>query len=308
MTSTPTIVAVFLTLALSLAAVAAPPRDDSAAEKLGFTLGTQAWTWRERTAFEAIEMAQALGLKRIELYPGQKLSKETGEVKVGPELTAEQRAMLKKKLSDCAVTPNSFGVVGIPNDEAKARVNFEFVKDMGMQTVTCEPEKDAWDLTSKLADEYKLNVAIHNHPKPSFYWNPATVLEAIKGRSPRMGACADTGHWPRSGLSPVDQLKALSGHIVELHFKDIIVDDAHKGGEDRPWGTGQGNAKGMLEELRRQGFKGVILLEYEVTSGKELEENAQKCVKWFDEACAQILAAEAHAPPAGKNAQPAGKK
>jgi hypothetical protein len=56
-----------------------PARDDAAAEKLGWRLGVQAWTFRDRTAFEAIDTAAALGLRYIELYPGQQLSSEHGE-------------------------------------------------------------------------------------------------------------------------------------------------------------------------------------------------------------------------------------
>ena len=36
-------------------------RDDAAAEKLGWRLGAQAWTFRDRTAFEAIATAHRLG-------------------------------------------------------------------------------------------------------------------------------------------------------------------------------------------------------------------------------------------------------
>src|SRR5262249_20844852 len=75
-------------------------RDDAAAEKLGWKLATQAWTFRDRTAFEAIKTAHELGLKYIEMYPGQDLAKEFPGAKVGPDLTSEQRAALKKQLTD----------------------------------------------------------------------------------------------------------------------------------------------------------------------------------------------------------------
>jgi len=45
----------------------------------------------------------------------------------------------------------------------------------------------------------------------------------------------------------------------------------------------------MMRELVRQGFKGVVLVEYENTEGKELEENVRKCVQFFDSAAAEIL-------------------
>jgi len=264
------------------------PRDDSAAEGIGFKLGVQAWTFRDRSAFEAIDATHNLGVKYIELFPGQSLSPDDRSALVGPALTAEQRGKLKAKLAASGIRAMNFGVVNFTADAAAARKVFEFAKDMGLQTITCEPaDKAAWDVVEKLTDEFQINAACHNHPKPSHYWNPDIVLEAIKGRSARCGACADTGHWPRSGLKPLECLKKYEGRIICLHFKDIA------NGEDRPWGTGDGDAAGMLRELRRQGFKGVISLEYESGSGKELEANAARCVAFFDKTAAEIAAAPA---------------
>src|SRR5689334_19391807 len=44
---------------------AAAARDDAAAEKLGWRLAVQAWTFRDRTAFEAIDAAKKLGIRYI---------------------------------------------------------------------------------------------------------------------------------------------------------------------------------------------------------------------------------------------------
>ncbi|MFO0835890.1 MAG: sugar phosphate isomerase/epimerase [Phycisphaerales bacterium] len=268
----------------------ASPRNSAAADALGLSLGTQAWTFRDRTAFEAVDIAADLGLTNIELFTDQTLSPEHKDVKVGPGMAKEHMDALKKKLADRKVVASSFGVVGFKKDEVDARAKFEFAKAMGMGAISCEPEFDAWDLVEKLAVEYNIRLAVHNHPKPSRYWSPEIVLEHVGKRSKLIGACADTGHWPRSGLSPVDQLKKLEGRIVELHFKDVAPESG-KPSEylDRPWGTGHADAKAMLRELVRQKFKGVVLVEYENTEGKELEENVRKCVAFFDSAAAEIL-------------------
>lgn len=277
---------------------AAAARDDSAAEKIGFKLGTQAWTFRDRSAFEAVDTAKMLGLKYIEFFSGQQLMKDNTDIKMGPELSKEHREALKKHLKDSGVTAVSFGVVGFstgkPDDEAKARAIFDFAQDMGMKTITCEPEENAWDMVEKLAGEYKITAAVHNHPKPSHYWHPEVVLKAIKGRK-NCGACADLGHWPRSGLTPLQCVKELDGKIITVHFKDI------KDGQDQPWGTGNSDVRAIMKELRRQKFAGVLSLEYETGAGKELEENARKCIAFFDRVCAEIVAEEAKA----KNEKPA---
>ena len=259
-----------------------PVRDDAAAEKLGWRLGVQAWTFRDRTACEAIDTAAKLGLKYIELYSGQALCPELKDAKVAVDMSEEQRSLLQKKLKSAGVKAVSFGVVGFDNNEAEARKIFDFAKAMRLENISCEPEPDAYELVDKLCNEYKINAAIHNHPKPARYWSPEVVLGAIAGRSKRMGACADTGHWPRSGLVPLDCLKQYEGHIIELHFKDITD------GVDRPWGTGKGDARGMLAELQRQKFKGLINVEYEDGAGPVLEANVARCIEFFDNTAREL--------------------
>ncbi len=224
-------------------------------------LGTQTYTFRLYSLFEAIDKAKQLGLHYIEAYPGQTLSPDQPDVKVGVDMSPEIMDQVKRKLAESNVTLVNFGVVIPKNDEADCRKLFEFARLMGIQTITAEPEPAAMDLLDKLTQEYDINIAIHNHPKPSRYWNPDTVLEACEGRNPRIGACADTGHWLRSGLDPIECLKKLEGRIISSHFKDL--NKAEPSAHDVPWGTGVGNVEGVLKELARQKFEGVFSVEYE---------------------------------------------
>ena len=222
----------------------------------GWLMGVQTWTFNRFTLFEAIDKTRSLGLNGIQAFPGQKVSAEM-EAKFGPELTDEQKQMIKDKLHDAGLRIYAFGVVGIPEEESDARKLFDFAKEMGIETLVSEPSFEQFDLIDKLCQEYQIKLAIHNHPKPSHYWNPDTVLEACEGRSKWIGACVDTGHWVRSRLDPVECLKKLQGRIHDVHIKEI--DEDH----DVVWGSGQGRMKGILEELHRQGYKGTFSIEYE---------------------------------------------
>ena len=187
----------------------------------GWKLGTQAYSFNRFSFYEAIEKTSSLGLNYIEAYPGQKLTNEKGSPKTDMNLSPELRQEVKDRLKAAGIKLVNFGVVGLGNNEQKAREVFEFAKDMGIQTVVSEPPLEAIPMLDKLCQEYKINLAIHNHPKPSRYWNPDTVLKACQGRSKYVGACADTGHWVRSGLDPVECLKKLDGRIKSLHFKEL---------------------------------------------------------------------------------------
>ena len=222
----------------------------------GWQMGVQTWTFNRFTLFEAIDKTRSLGLNGIQAFSGQKVSADI-EVQFGPGLTDEQKQAVKDKLHDAGLTLYAFGVVDIPVDEAAARKLFGFAREMGIETLASEPSLEQFDLIDKLCQEYRIKLAIHNHPKPSKYWNPDTVLEACEGRSQWIGACTDVGHWVRSGLDPVKCLKKLQGRIHDVHIKDI--DEGH----DVIWGTGQGQVKGILEELHRQEYKGTFSIEYE---------------------------------------------
>lgn len=246
----------------------------------GWRLGTQAWSFNRFTLFEAIEKTRSLGLGWIQAYPDQKIAADI-DAGFGPDLTDEQKTQVKKKLSEVGVSLAAFGVTSVPKEEAGARKLFAFAVEMGIETIVSEPETEQFDLIDKLCQEYKVKLAIHNHPKPNFYWNPDTVLKACEGRSAWIGACADTGHWVRSGLEPVDCLKKLEGRIIDVHIKEI--DDGH----DVVWGTGQGRMKDMLEELHRQQYKGTFAIEYEYNWDNNIPEIRQS-VEYFNRIASEL--------------------
>lgn len=246
-------------------------------------LAVQAYTFNRFTFFEAVDKAKALGLKYIEAYPGQVLSKED-KTRFTPDASPEVRAKVKAKLKEAGIKLVNYGVVDLGGDEKSARKVFDFAKDMGIKTIVSEPDIKMMDTLDKLAEEYKINVAVHNHPKrpmnPGYkIWDPDYVLSMVKGHSKRIGACADTGHWARSGLDPVECLKKLEGRIISLHFKDLNEKDAKA--HDVPWGTGACDAPAMLAELKRQNFAGVFSIEYEHNWENSMPEIA-KCIEAFN--------------------------
>ena len=231
----------------------------------GFFIGCQAYTFNRFSLFEAIDKTVDAGGKVIELFPGQKLSKEEPDVKLDHNASAETIGKVKAKLAACKITAVNYGVVGIPKDEAEARKLFEFAKAMNFYAITTE-SVDAIDTIEKLVKEYDIKVGFHDHPKqaanPNYkMWDPNYVMSVIKDRDERIGSCADTGHWVRSGLKPVECLRILKGRIISSHMKDLneMSPDAH----DVPFGTGVSDIPAILGELRAQNFAGNISLEYE---------------------------------------------
>ena len=115
-------------------------------------------------------------------------------------------------------------------------------------------------------------------------------MEVCKGRSEWIGACADTGHWMRSGPSPLEAVKALEGRIISFHLKDRNK-YGRQGSYDVPWGTGKANIKGILIELKQQGFKGFFAAEYENNWMNSLPEIGH-CAGYFDGIAAELIPAK----------------
>jgi len=271
--------------AVALVSLAAPARDDAAAEQLGWKLGSQAYTFRALSFFETLDKLQTLGIKYVEMYPGQKLNPGS-TVKTGTAMTDAELAEMQAKLKATGIKVVSFGVAPIPGKtEAEIRKHFEWAKKVGLEVLVTETVPTP--VIDKLSQEFGIKIALHNHPKS---WPVEQVLAATKDLSKNAGACADIGHWKRAGRVPLEELKKLEGRIVELHFKDVVPNPANKknGWEDAPWGTGQGDAKAILAELKRTGFKGYFQIEYEHGTVDELMSDLPKCVAFFDKTAAEL--------------------
>ena len=65
-----------------------------------------------------------------------------------------------------------------------------------------------------------------------------------------------------SGLKPIDCLHILKGRIMSSHLKDLN-EFGNPRAHDLPYGTGVSDVKAILDELKRQGFKGHVSIEYE---------------------------------------------
>src|SRR5436190_2848453 len=231
----------------------------------GFFIGCQAYTFNHFTLFEAIEKTASCGGKVIEFYPGQKLSKDEPNVSWDHNASAETIQKVKDKLAEFRIRPVNYGVVDIPTDEAAARKVFEFAKAMGLRAVTTE-SVGSIDTIEKLVKEYDIMVGFHDHPRrpdnPNYkMWDPNYILSIVKDRDARIGSCADTGHWVRSNLKPVDCLRILKGRIISSHLTDL--NRMGEGAHDQPFGTGVSDVPAILEELRAQNFEGNLSIEYE---------------------------------------------
>ena len=285
-------------LALGGAALFAPhlfsaitiPDNRRYTEQLGWSIGPQIYSFNRFPFDEAIKMVAACGTPSFEQFTfGQRVSRDIN-VTVGPDLLKPENKDHLKRVKDLLAETGCFmhavGVCG------SGRADFEFAAEFKIPLLNTEPNARELEGVNKLADEFKINVGLHNHPRDSYYWNPDVVLGHLKDLGPRVGACADTGHWLRSGLNPLECIKKLKGRIVGFHIKDL-----KKSGDnydaDCVFGQGEVGIADILKEFAthdRTEFKIPFSIEYEADWNNNQPKIAES-VKFFDATAREIVQA-----------------
>lgn len=231
------------------------------AENPDWKLSMQSYTLHRFNAVEALEKTEQLGLKYIEIYPGQKMGPEFNDKTFGYDLDQDDIYKIKEIAESKGIKIVSSGVWVAKRDEWEKV--FDFAKKMDLEFISAEPDREDWDVVEDLAVKNNIKVAVHNHPNVNSYWKPEILLDIIDGRSNLLGSSADIGHYKRMDLDAVESVKKLEGKIISFHFKDIKPMGEEGTLEDVVWGTGILNVKEIMVELKRQNFKGYFTIEYE---------------------------------------------
>jgi sugar phosphate isomerase/epimerase len=162
------------------------------------------------------------------------------------------------------------GNVDLKKPEEHRRA-FEYAKAIGSPCIVCAPTQEDLADIEKLAKEFNISIAIHNHgPEDKFMPTPQSVLEAVKGMDPLMGLCIDIGHTARTGADPVEWIAKAGPRLHEMHFKDLK--DPHnkdwKVGRDSQVDVGDGvlPIPEIFKQLAKQKYQGYCSLEYEINT------------------------------------------
>ncbi|MES2647294.1 MAG: sugar phosphate isomerase/epimerase [Bacteroidota bacterium] len=228
----------------------------------GWRFGVALWTFHTMNFPESLAKVDSAGVDYIEPNTFHSAGPELKDSMLG-QLSYDGIEKVKAMISGRGLKTESIYVNGDTTLASWVR-QFELAKQFGVKFITTEPPVSMWNTVDSLAGVYGIKVAIHEHWKGvSAYWHPDSVLAAIKDH-PNFGACADLGHWPKSGIEPLEAVKKLSGHIIGVHFKDIAAFN-NPALKDVVAGKGIVNFPGILKELKTQQFNGNIYIERDST-------------------------------------------
>ena len=241
---------------------------NQAGKPLKWKTGVALYSFNRFSFSDALAKADSADARLVEGFFFHQLGSEFKGHSI-PQLNDEEIALMKAMLAKKDLKMESLYAGG--KDEAEWKAYFVFAKKMGIKILTCEPERKHWDLLDSLAGKYQIKIALHEHARGlSAYWHPDSVLAAIQGH-PNFGACADLGHWARSGLDPVKCLQKLEGHIINIHVKDLDTFDNLKA-NDVVVGTGVLDYPVIIRELKRQKYTGLAYIEREANWDNNMQD------------------------------------
>jgi sugar phosphate isomerase/epimerase len=204
---------------------------------------------------KVIEMIKAVGLSNVELS--------------GVHVNFSDESVFDEVIGlyhGAGIRTCGLGVQNFTGNAEVERKWFEFAKRAGATTISAtfalNTTPDSFRVAEALADEYDVNLAIHNHGGRHWLGSAEMLGHVFKTTSPRIGLMLDTAWALHSGEDPVAMADRFSERLYGVHLKDFLFDSAGKH-QDVIVGTGNLDLPKLFATMRKNGFEGNLILEYE---------------------------------------------
>jgi sugar phosphate isomerase/epimerase len=226
----------------------------------GFKLGVCTYSFNQFQRKLTISMIKQLGVHYVSVK----------EFHLPYTVTADEAAKARSEFEKAGLKIMSGGNITLQDENPAAlRKLFDYARMCGMPMMVCAPTHKTLDTIEKLVKEYDIKAAIHNHgPEDNHFPTPQSVLEAVKGRDPRMGLCMDCGHSMRTGIDVVQTIALAGSRLLDMHIKDLRVSTDK--GSQCDVGEGVMPIVGIFKQLQKMNYQGCVNLEYEINSDNPL--------------------------------------
>src|SRR5581483_3556227 len=160
----------------------------------------------------------------------------------------------------------AIGVEYLTGEYAKDKLRFEWCKAAGVKNMSISFKPSAMfeglKTIEKLADEFDMNLGIHNHGGYDWLGNP-TILEYLFSKTgKRIGLHLDTAWAIDAGQNPVEMAEKFIDRLEGVHVKDFTYSPKRES-SDVIIGTGILDLPKLMGLLKKSNFAGPLVIEYE---------------------------------------------
>jgi len=223
-------------------------------KNLSAQLGIQSYCFRGfKTLGDVLPRLKACGVATVELSG------------VHGDFTRDADAMIAQCRA-AGVRIASIGVERFTGNVAKERALAEFMRKAGASVIAVDFAPDAgpevWRAAERVADEFDLRLAIHNHGGRHWLGNTQMLAQVFASTSPRIGLCLDTAWALDAHEDPVAMAGKFADRLYGVHLKDFVFDRAGRQ-SDVVIGEGNLDLPKMLALLRANERTASVVIEYE---------------------------------------------
>ena len=222
-------------------------------------IAIQSWCYRAfKPLANFLPQLKAAGATATELCG---IHADFGKPETGAAVAAECRA--------AGVTIVAIGVEYLSGDAAVDRPRFEWCRAAGVGHMSISFKPEALDdgaeglrAIERLADEFDLQLGIHNHGGYDWLGNPAMLQYVLGKCSKRIGLHLDTAWAIDAKQNPVEMAEKFIDRLVGVHVKDFTYSPDRQP-SDVIIGTGSLDLPRFAGVLKGAGFVGPLVIEYE---------------------------------------------
>ena len=248
----------------------------------GVRLGTQSYSFRDRSLDEAIAGMAAVGISYCELWSahaergampttaaaGSTRREAQRKWRLDPA-TIDYFKSIRAKFDNAGVTLTSYDVP-FANDftDEEIAATFAFGKALGVNVITSSSKVSVAPRVAPVAAKATMKVGFHNHSNiaPDEFARPEDWATAMAA-GPNIAMTLDIGHFTAANFDALAFLEQHHDHIVSMHIKDRKRDQ----GANVPFGTGDTPIVAVLKKLRDNKWDIPAHMEFEYTGDTLVE-------------------------------------
>ena len=216
-------------------------------------IGVGTFSYHTLSIDDMIVQLTRLRIKEIEM--------SRGEFMLMKPPTAEMCQSARDKFDRAGIRCVSYYTATIKDDQ-DIDYAVRYAKILGAHNVSGDATGAILHRIDRRFTEEGLTFGIHNHWfKQKFaYESVDDVLGALSGLSKTVGSTLDVGQMAACGHDPVEAVRRLVPRLLLVHLKDVESAGAE---HNVLFGNGIVNIPGVMKELKRIDFRGLVAIEYE---------------------------------------------